>query len=87
VTTRAEEFADEHDHGPAAQLLDQVWCRTCHHTHIGTIPTHTFRCADCGFGCWGPTVAEAHATMDPDHIVHAVHHQTVSIEEGCPAAT
>jgi hypothetical protein len=74
---------DEHDHGPTARLLDEVWCVTCQHTHIATIPATTFRCAGderpCGFGCWGATIASAHAASLPDHIVHPVLHQTVPL--------
>jgi hypothetical protein len=68
------------DHGPTAQLLDEVWCLTCDHTHIGTIPVTTFRCAGdndqpCGFGCWGIRVAEAHAETCPSHIVYPLQHR------------
>lgn len=70
---------DECDTGPTAQLLDQVWCLTCQHSHIATIPATTFRCAsDCGFGSWAVSVAEAHATNLPDHLVYPHHHQTVA---------
>lgn len=69
--------SDEYDHGPTARLVDTVWCLSCQHEHIGTIPVTTFRCADCGFGSWGATVAEAHASQYPTHIVHPVHHRTV----------
>lgn len=70
---------DECDHGPAAQLLDQVHCLTCDHSHIATIPTTTFRCSHCGFGSWAVSVAEAHATTYPRHLVYPQHHQTVPI--------
>lgn len=67
---------DEHDHGPTAQLLDAVWCLTCQHTHIATIPAITFRCDRCGFGSWGHSVAAAHADSYGDHIVYPQHHAT-----------
>lgn len=67
----------DHDHGPTAQLLDPVWCETCHHDHVATIPAVTFRCADCGFGCWGHSVAAAHADTLPEHVVHPVVHRIV----------
>lgn len=71
------ESTAEHDHGPTAQLVDEVWCLTCRHTHIGTIPATTFACYMCGFGSWGHSVAAAHAGMCSDHIVYALHHRTI----------
>lgn len=68
---------DELDRGPKAQLLDQVWCNSCQHLHIATIPVVTFRCADCGFGAWGDSVAAAHADGGDNHVVYAQHHATV----------
>lgn len=68
----------ERDERPTAQLVDKVWCVPCDHTHIGTIPVTTFACADCGFGSWGASVAAAHAATFPNHIVHPVHHETVT---------
>jgi hypothetical protein len=67
---------------PSARLHDDVWCRTCAHTHIPTIPTVTYKCADCGFGCWDADfAATSHAVPYPDHVVHAVHHQTVPLAD------
>lgn len=75
--------ADELDFGPTAQAVNHVWCETCQHTHVGTIPVTTFRCAGddqpCGFGCWGTSVAVAHADGHPDHIVHPVVHTVTEI--------
>jgi hypothetical protein len=75
--------ADEHDHGPTAQLVEEVWCVTCEHAHIGTIPSTTFRCygdeRPCGFGCWGASVAAAHATNFPGHLVTPTVHVTVPL--------
>lgn len=79
---------DEHDHGPTAQLLDEVWCLTCQHSHIATIPATTLRCASCGFGSWAVSVAEAHATSLPAHVVYPHHHQTIAAHPcGCPPGT
>jgi hypothetical protein len=64
----------DHDHGPTAQLVEEVWCLNCQHVHVGTIPVTTFRCSDCGFGSWGASVAAGHAQMYPSHVVHPVHH-------------
>lgn len=81
---------DEHDHGPTAQLLDAPFCVTCGHPHIGTIPATTFRCTGgdrpCGFGCWGATVAAAHAVNYPDHIVYPLLH-TMTAEVAPPSQT
>lgn len=54
-----------------------VWCLTCEHTHVSTIPVVTYACGPrCGFGVWSITLAENHATEYPDHLVHAVEHRT-----------
>jgi hypothetical protein len=66
-----------HDHGPTAKLLDPVYCLTCDAEHIATIPAKTFACDSCGFGCWGHSVAAAHAYNFPEHIVFPLHHRTV----------
>lgn len=66
------------DSGPKAQLLDDAYCLTCDHKHIPTIPVTTFRCAECGFGSWGVTVAAAHAESYSDHLVYPVLHQMVA---------
>lgn len=67
----------DHDHGPTANLLDPVYCLTCDHTHVATIPAVTFRCDSCGFGAWGHSVAAAHADSFPEHVVFPVHHLTL----------
>lgn len=64
------------------RLLDDVWCRTCQHIHVATIPVVTFRCAGgpdhgCGYGGWWVTEAAQHASDYPDHIVYPKHHETV----------
>lgn len=61
-------------------LADPVWCWSCEHVHIPTIPAITFRCADCGFGAWDEQTAEDHATVLPDHCVYPSHHQTVLVD-------
>ena len=65
---------------PHLHLHDHVWCTTCEHHHIPTIPAVTYACTDCGFGAWELDVAENHATMLCDHNVLAIHHQTVPLE-------
>lgn len=72
----------EHDHGPTAKLLDPVWCITCDHEHIATIPSATFACADCGFGAWGSSVAASHAAALPEHVVYVMTHQTIPLPDG-----
>lgn len=62
-------------------LLDDVWCTACQHIHIPEIPATTFACSECGFGCWEVDYAAIHATRYPDHIVHPIHHTTVSLAE------
>lgn len=83
-----ERTRDEHDHGPKARLLDEVWCLSCEHTHIASIPVVTFRCADCGFGAWGETVAESHATSWVEHVVyphvHRIAEHQPTAREGIP---
>lgn len=64
------------------RLADDVWCLTCNHKHIPNIPVVTWVCADCGFGSWDDEVAEGHATVLPDHVVHPLHHQTVPLPLG-----
>lgn len=62
------------------QLYGFVWCTTCQHEHIPNIPVVSFACGPrCGFGVWSLDMAEQHATDYPDHLVHAVHHQTVPL--------
>lgn len=69
------------------RLLDDVWCRTCQHIHIATIPVVTFRCAGrgqgqgCGYGGWWVNEAGRHAEEWPDHIVYPEHHETVPLED------
>ena len=65
----------------AKRLHDDVWCMTCQHAHIPMIPVVTYACRDCGFGAWGDTVAAAHATSWPEHIVYGNHHQTVPLAD------
>lgn len=66
-----------HDHGPTAKLLDLVYCLTCSHEHVATIPAVTFVCDSCGFGSWGHSIAAAHADSFATHIVYPQHHATV----------
>ena len=53
-----------------------VWCKTCQHVHIPSIPVRTFRCSDedrCGFGSWSPRIAQQHATKEHHHVLPIVH--------------
>lgn len=69
-------------HGRLRDVFGDVWCNTCEHSHIPDIPTVTFRCGwRCGFGVWDLALAVHHAEEYPDHLVMAVHHETVSIEQ------
>jgi hypothetical protein len=73
--------------GRLRDLLGDVWCRTCEHSHIPDIPTVTFRCAsDCGFGVWGLALAVTHATEYPEHNVYALRHDIAPEERTrkCP---
>lgn len=63
-------------------LINDVWCKTCKHTHIPDIPVTTFKCAGdkeygCGFGVWELDIASDHASRYPDHIVYPLHHETI----------
>lgn len=60
-------------------IVDEVWCISCRHTHIPTIPVTTFLCANCGFGQWSEELAENHATMYPDHVVYPVIHSVTEL--------
>lgn len=72
---------------PLGPLYGDVFCLTCDHAHVATIPAVTFACADCGYGGWIIQVAERHAASYPDHIVHPVHHQTVPLPRERPELT
>lgn len=65
------------------QLYGLVWCTACECEHIPAIPTVTLCCADCGFGVWPEHLALAveHAEDYPEHVVYALHHTTVPIEQ------
>ena len=63
-------------------IRDDVWCLTCQHSHIPTIPVTTYACGDCGFGAWATVMAVSHASRYADHAVYVVHHQTVPILGG-----
>jgi len=58
-------------------IRDDVWCLTCQHSHIATIPVTTYACSDCGFGAWATVMAVSHANQYVDHAVYVKHHQTV----------
>lgn len=62
-------------------IADDVWCLTCEHVHIPSIPAVTHVCADCGFGQWDLGIAEWHANAYPDHIVYPLHHRTVPLDQ------
>lgn len=64
---------------------DEVWCITCEHTHIPTIPVVTYLCLGgvddehgCGWGQWLPTDAMAHERFNTGHRTYPVMHQVVA---------
>ena len=65
-------------------IRDDVWCLTCEHEHIATIPVTTYACGDCGFGVWATSIAVSHASQWPEHVVYVRHHQTVPLSGDAP---
>ena len=75
---------------PPRHLLE-VWCLSCAHAHIPTIPVVTYRCngaegqgephVGCGYGGWYPEEAARHADESPGHVVYPVFHRCVPLEE------
>lgn len=63
-----------------ALSVPKVWCYTCQHPHEPTMPAHTWRCSDCGFGSWNTLTAARHSLQE-DHATHPVMHHMVTIEE------
>lgn len=72
------------EHPRLRDLVDDVWCLTCSHSHIPDLPAVTFACASCGFGAWEVPISEDHATRYPEHVVYAIHHQTVPLAPSRP---
>jgi hypothetical protein len=68
--TEGETEPEAHDHSGESK----VWCETCQHTHIASIPEVTYACHSCGFGSWHSEIATEHESLCPGHETYPLSH-------------
>ena len=61
---------EAHNHGGEPK----VWCETCQHTHIASIPEVTYACHRCGFGSWHSETATEHESLCHGHETYPLGH-------------
>jgi len=68
----------------------KMWCETCEHTHIASIPEVTYACHSCGFGSWYSQTATDHKILCPGHETYPLVHDLRPVvvptpvqDEGC----
>lgn len=52
----------------------RMWCETCQHVHIASIPEVTYACHSCGFGSWHSETATEHESLCPGHETYPLGH-------------
>lgn len=74
VSPTAPNEREAHDH----TAEPKIWCETCQHTHIASIPRFTYLCKDCGWGQWYGDQAREHEFWTEENL--RVAHTTYEVE-------